>query len=344
MSRGCDGIGVIGFPSPRLTFVQTRRLGTSGLTVSRLGLGTGTWGRETSLDDAAELVRTFTEVGGSLIDTADRYVDGASEEMLGTLLSTDLRRGDVVISTKAGRPVGDGPRNTGSSRDHLISALDASLRRLNTDYIDLWQVHGPDLSVPFDELLSTFEYAVTSGRVRYVGISNFSGWQTAAVATRQLSLPGRTPLVSNQVEYSLLERGIEREVVPAAEYLGLGLLAWSPLGRGLLTGKYRQGTPDDSRGAGGPLADFANARRGARSDAIVDAVITAAVGLETTPLAVALAWVRDRPGVSSAIVGARHAGQLASSLSAEGVSLPPAITLALDEVSAPHIGYPEVLG
>lgn len=337
--------GRTGAKTPRLTVVQTRRLGASGLTVSRLGLGTGTWGRETSLEDAAELIRTFLDAGGTLVDTADRYVDGASEEMLGSVIGTDLARSDVVISTKAGRAVGDGLRHTGSSRDHLLSALDASLRRLNTDYVDLWQVHGPDLSVPFDETLGALDYAVSSGRARYVGISNFSGWQTAAVTTRQRSIPGRTPIVSNQVEYSLLERGIEREVVPACEHAGVGLLAWSPLGRGLLTGKYRQGTPDDSRGApGGPLADYLNARRSPRSDAIVDAVITAAVGLETTPLAVALAWVRDRPGVSSAIVGARHAGQLASSLSAEGVSLPPAITLALDEVSAPHMGYPEVLG
>lgn len=311
--------------------------------MSRLGLGLGTWGRETSPEDAAELLRAFLDAGGSLVDTADGYGDGASEEILGELLQSQVSRQDLVISTKAGATTGEGPRDRGSSRDHLLTALDASLRRLRTDYVDVWHVHEPDLSVPFDEMLAALDHAVSSGRARYVGVSNFSGWQTAAVATRQRSIPGRVPLACNQVEYSLLQRGIEREVVPACEHAGMGILAWSPLGRGLLTGKYRGGAPPESRGrAGGQLEAFVNALRNERSESIVDAVVTAAVGLETTPLAVALAWVRDRPGVSSAIVGARHADQLASSLSTEGVILPPAITVALDEVSAPRMGYPEV--
>jgi aryl-alcohol dehydrogenase-like predicted oxidoreductase len=321
--------------------MQTRRLGASGLVVSRLGLGTMTWGRETGPEDAAECLRLFCEAGGSLVDTADRYVDGASEEILGSLIGDIVPRSEVLISTKAGRPSGFGERNTGSSRDHLLNALDGSLKRLGTDYVDLWQVHAPDLSVPFEETLGALEYAVTSGRARYVGLSNFTGWQLAAMATWQRAIPGRTPLVGNQVSYSLLERGIEREVIPACEKLGVGVLAWSPLARGVLTGKYRGAIPREDRGGGGALTWFVDSLRTERAEAILDALVTAAVGLDATPLSVALAWVRDRPTVSSVIVGARHADQLAESISAEGVLLPPAITLALDEVSMPPTGYPE---
>jgi aryl-alcohol dehydrogenase-like predicted oxidoreductase len=192
-----------------------------------------------------------------------------------------------------------------------------------------------------EETLAACDTAVSSGRVRYVGISNFTGWQTAQAVTWQRAWPGRAPLVSTQVEYSLLQRGVEREVVPAAEALGLGVLAWSPLGRGLLTGKYRQGAPDGSRGASPQWQGFIDGLRSATADRIVEAVVTAADGLGTTPLAVALAWVRDRPGVTAPVVGARTAAQLQSSLDAEAVRLPAAIRTALEDVSAPYFGYPE---
>ena len=184
----------------------------------------------------------------------------------------------------------------GASRGHLLAALDASLERLGLDHVDLWQLHAWDEATPLEETLAACDLAVSSGRARYVGISNFTGWQTAQAATWQRAWPGRTPLVSTQVEYSLLQRGVEREVVPAAEALGLGVLAWSPLGRGLLTGKYRHSTPSESRGASPQWQGFIDGLRSAKSDRIVEAVITAAEGLGTTPLAVALAWVRDRPG------------------------------------------------
>jgi aryl-alcohol dehydrogenase-like predicted oxidoreductase len=247
----------------------------------------------------------------------------------------------VLVATKAVGRTAPGPMGRGGSRGHLLSALDASLERLGLDYVDLWQLHAWDETTPLEETLAACDMAVSSGRARYVGISNFTGWQTAQAATWQRAWPGRTPVVSTQVEYSLLQRGVEREVIPAAEALGLGVLPWSPLGRGLLTGKYRHSTPSESRGASPQWQGFIDGLRSAKADRIVEAVITAAEGLGTTPLAVALAWVRDRPGVVAPIVGARTAQQLQASLDAEGVRLPAAIRTALEDVSAPAFSYPE---
>jgi aryl-alcohol dehydrogenase-like predicted oxidoreductase len=229
----------------------------------------------------------------------------------------------------------------GASRGHLLSALDASLDRLQLDHLDLWQVHAWDGVTPWQETLAALDTAVQSGRVCYAGVSNYSGWQLGATASWQRAVPGRTPLVSNQVEYSLLQRGVEREVVPAAQELGVGLLPWSPLGRGVLTGKYRNGAPSDSRGASEHFSQFIEPYLDDRSASVVDAVLTAADGLGVSPVAVALAWVRDRPGVVAPIVGARTAAQLQASLAAEQVELPPEIRSALDDVSAPVLGYPE---
>jgi aryl-alcohol dehydrogenase-like predicted oxidoreductase len=184
---------------------------------------------------------------------------------------------------------------------------------------------------------------VSSGKVRYAGVSNYGGWQMGACAAWQRAVPGRAPLVSNQVEYSLLQRDIEREVVPGAAALGIGLLPWSPLGRGVLTGKYRNGPPADSRGASEQYGGFIEPYLDERSSSIVDAVLTAADGLGVSPVAVALAWVRDRPGVVAPIVGARTSAQLQASLAAEDVELPETIRAALDDVSAPTLGYPEKL-
>ena len=321
--------------------MKQRHLGRSGLVVSRLALGTMTWGRDTDEDDAAAQLIAFREAGGTLVDTADVYADGESERVLGRLLAEVVDRDEVLVATKAYGETGAGPMGRGTSRGHLLSALDASLRRLQLDHIDLWQLHAWDPVTPWEEAMAALDTAVASGRVRYAGVSNYAGWQLAATATHQRSWPGRAPLVSTQVEYSLLERGVEREVVPAARELGVGLLPWSPLGRGVLTGKYRNGSPADSRGASAHFAGFVAPYLADAAASVVDSVLTAADGLGVSPVAVALAWVRDRPGVVAPIVGARTAAQLSASLAAESVELPPEIRSALDDVSAPSVGYPE---
>jgi aryl-alcohol dehydrogenase-like predicted oxidoreductase len=320
--------------------VKQRHLGRSGLVVSRLALGTMTWGRDTDEDDAAAQLLAFREAGGTLVDTADVYADGESERVLGRLLADVVPRDEVVLATKAHGATGPGPMGRGTSRGHLLSALDASLQRLGTDHVDLWQLHAWDPVTPWEEALAAVDTAVASGRVRYAGVSNYCGWQLAATASWQSALR-RAPLVSNQVEYSLLQRGVEREVVPAAVELGVGLLPWSPLGRGVLTGKYRNGAPADSRGATQHLKAFVEPYLDDAASHVVDAVLTAADGLGVSPVAVALAWVRDRPGVVAPVVGARTAAQLQASLAAEPVELPPEIRAALDDVSAPDSGYPE---
>ena len=309
--------------------------------MSRLALGTMTWGRDTDEDDAAAQLIAFREAGGTLVDTADVYAGGESERVLGRLLAEVVDRDEVLVATKAYGETGAGPMGRGTSRGHLLSALDASLRRLQLDHVDLWQLHAWDPVTPWEEAMAALDTAVASGRVRYAGVSNYAGWQLATTATHQRSWPGRAPLVSTQVEYSLLERGVEREVVPAARELGVGLLPWSPLGRGVLTGKYRNGSPADSRGASAHFAGFVAPYLADAAASVVDSVLTAADGLGVSPVAVALAWVRDRPGVVAPIVGARTAAQLSASLAAESVELPPEIRSALDDVSAPSVGYPE---
>ncbi|MGW2861652.1 aldo/keto reductase [Streptomyces sp. SDr-06] len=321
--------------------MEQRHLGRTGLRVSRIGLGTLTWGRDVGEQDAAELLKVFWDAGGTLVDTADVYGGGDAEYLLGQLVERLAPRRDLVIATKAGS-VPDPDRRFDGSRGHLLSALDASLERLRTDYVDLWQVHAFDPATPLDETLQALDIAVSSGRARYAGISNFCGWQLAKAATWQLAAPGvRTRLASTQMEYSLLQRGVEREVLPAALDLGVGLLPSSPLGRGVLTGKYRHGTPSDSRGASEGLSAFVAPYLDEAASRIVDAVCIAADGLAATPLQVALAWVRDRPGVVAPIVGARNAQQLAAALSVEALSLPDEICQALDDVSAPVHRYPD---
>ena len=310
--------------------MRTRRLGNTGLVVSRLALGTRTWGRDTNADEAGDELTTFLDAGGTLIDTADLYSGGAAESILGELIAGRARH-DVIVATTAG---GQSQIGAGGSRRHLLAALDSSLDRLQTDHVDLWQLHLWDATTPLEETLAALDDAVTSGRARYTGVSNFTGWQTTAAATWQRAWPGRTPLASTQVEYSLLARGVEAEVLPAAEHSGLGLLAWSPLGRGVLTGKYRRSVPADSRAQSEIWGDFVRPYLNEGSAHIVDAVATAADGLGVSVLAVALAWVRDRPGVTAAVVGARTQRQLADILAAETLELPDSIRSALDDVSA----------
>jgi aryl-alcohol dehydrogenase-like predicted oxidoreductase len=314
--------------------MQQRHLGRTGLKVSRLGLGTLTWGRDTDEHEARDQLKAFVEVGGTLLDTAAGYGDGASEELIGSLLGDVVDRDDVVIATKAGVQRSRGSREVNVSRGHLLRGLDASLRRLGTDHVDLWQVHAWSDETPWEETLAALDHAVTTGRAAYVGVSNYSAWQMAQAATWQAAVPGRAPVASNQVEVSLLNRGAETELLAGAQSMGVGVLAWSPLGRGVLTGKYRSGTPADSRAASPHFSTFVGTDLDARASRIVEAVARAADGLQWSPLEVALAWVRDLPGVTSAIVGARTAAQLRGSLTAEECTLPPEIRRALDDVSS----------
>ncbi|HEY2044151.1 MAG TPA: aldo/keto reductase [Jatrophihabitans sp.] len=319
--------------------MEQRALGRSGLKVSRLGLGTMTWGNGTDPDEAAAILVAFHDAGGTLVDTAVSYTRGDAERILGGLIADVVPRSELVIASKAGvTRLGD-ERTVDASRGALLRRLDESLTNLGVDHLDLWQVHAPDPSVPSEETLSALDAAVSSGKVRYIGVSNYSGWQTAHAATWQRAVPGRAPLVSTQVRYSLLDRGIEREVVPACAALGLGILPYSPLGGGVLTGKYRQGVPADSRGAaeGRGVASFNDPQ----VVGIVEAVATAADGLATSPITVALSWLRSRPGVAAPIVGARTLGQLTTALASLTVELPLEIQLALDDVSEPSSGYPE---
>ncbi len=320
--------------------MDRRPLGRSGLWVGRLALGTGTWGRGTDEYDARDQLAVFLDAGGTLIDTADAYADGVSESLVGELVEEYEVRDQVVIATKAGA-VSDGERRVNASRGHLLRSLEASLRRLRTDTIDLWQLHAWDPWTPMDETLAAIDDAVSSGKVRYVGISNYSGWQMTRAATWQQAVPGRASLVTAQMEYSLLERGIEREVVPAAQAVGMGILPWSPLGRGVLTGKYRHSMPIDSRGANADTAGWVQVYLDDRGRRIVDALATAAEGLGASPGEVALAWLRDRPGVVAPVLGARTSAQLVAGLASEELELPEEILTALDDVSAPPIGYPE---
>ncbi len=296
-----------------------------------------TWSRDTGAEEAGALLDSFLDAGGTLLDTAASYADGGSEALIGELLAGGVARREVQLCTKAGIRKRDGASTVDASRDTLLATLDESLQRLGTDHVDLWLVHAYDRKTPLAETLHALEIAVNTGRARYVGVSNFPGWATAAAA----ALSTRPALACTEVELSLAQRGAEREVLPAAEALGLGVLAWSPLGRGVLTGKYRDGIPADSRAASDHLSGFVEPYLGVRTRSVVDAISTAAAGLDTTPLALALAWVRDAPGVTSAIVGARTAAQLRPSLDAESLVVPDTIRAALDEISSLEWGYPE---
>ena len=320
--------------------MEQRPLGRSGLWVGRLALGTMTWGRGTDEYEARDQLAAFLDAGGTLVDTADTYGDGASEDLLGTLIQEFECRDQIVLATKAVSSPNT-ERRFDASRRHLLDALHASLRRLDVESIDLWQLHAWDPFTPMEETLAAVDAAVSSGKVRYVGISNYSGAQTARACTYQQQVPGRTPIITSQMEYSLVERGIEREIIPSAQMLGIGILPWSPLGRGVLTGKYRHSIPIDSRGAQPDTSQWINVYADERSKRIIDAVCTAADGLGASPAEVALAWLRDRPGVVAPIMGARTTSQLIAGLASEELVLPPEITQVLDEISEPALGYPE---
>lgn len=314
--------------------MEKRRAGTSGLSLSRLGLGTMTWGRDTDEIEAADQCRAFLDAGGNFIDTAATYGDGDSERVIGGLIGTLFSRDDVVIATKAGIAFSDGVRRVDATRHNLIADLDKSLARLGTDFVDVWQIHAWDDSTPLDDTLSALDYAYTTGRARYVGISNYSGWQIARAATKQQSNSMKAPLTTVQNEYSLLNRHAEDEILDSAQECGLGFLAWAPLARGVLTGKYRKGIPSDSRGAAPHFAKHIEPYLDNRSSRIVEAVAVAAEGLGFSPLEVALAWVRDAPGVTTSLIGARTGAQLRGVLKSEEITLPDIVRNALNDVSA----------
>ena len=314
--------------------MEKRRAGTSGLALSRLGLGTMTWGRDTDEIEAADQCRAFLDAGGNFIDTASTYGDGDSERVIGGLIGTLFNRDEVIIATKAGISFADGVRRVDATRHSLIAELDRSLSRLGSDFVDVWQIHAWDDATPLDDTLSALDYAYTTGRARYVGISNYSGWQIARAATKQQSNSMKAPLTTVQNEYSLLNRAVETEVLDAAQECGLGFLAWAPLARGVLTGKYRKGIPSDSRGAAPHFAKHIEPYLDNRSARIVEAVAVAAEGLGYSPLEVALAWVRDAPGVTTSLIGARTGAQLRGVLKSEEISLPDIVRNALNDVSA----------
>ncbi len=323
-----------------------RSLGRSGLRVPVLGFGAGTfggagplfgnWGTSNSIE-ARRLVDICIEAGVNLFDTADVYSDGASEEVLGHALSG--RRDAVIISTKTSLPMSDGPNDAGSSRFRLIRAVEASLRRLQTDYIDLLQLHAFDAATPVEEVLYTLDMLVRSGKVRYVGVSNFSSWQvmkSLAVADRH----GWPRYVANQVYYSLVGRDYEWDLMPFNRDQGLGALVWSPLGWGRLTGRIRRGAPlpEGSRlhetAAFGPPVDDEYLYR------VVDALEQVAGELGRTVPQVALNWLLQRPTVSSVIIGARNEEQLRQNLGAVGWALSGEQIARLDEASAVPAPYP----
>ncbi len=324
--------------------MQYRRLGRSGLFVSSLTLGTMTFGGRggfskvgaTDVAGAKRQVEMCLDAGVNLFDTANIYSGGESEEILGEAISG--RRDDLLLATKVRMPVGEGPNDTGLSRHHIIRQCEESLRRLGTDYIDLYQVHEWDGLTPLEETLEALDTLVRSGKVRYVGSSNYSGWQLM----KALGLSERLGLqryVSQQIHYTLQAREAEYELVPLAIDQGCSILVWSPLAGGLLTGKYRRGE-DASEGRHVEGWDEPPVRDSGKLYDIVDVLVEIAEGRGVSAAQVALAWLLDRPGVASVIVGARTDEQLADNLEAAELSLSEEERRRLDEVSAPPLIYP----
>jgi aryl-alcohol dehydrogenase-like predicted oxidoreductase len=326
--------------------MEYRLLGGSGLKVPELSLGTGTvgggneffkaWG-DTDVAEATRLVDICLEAGVNLFDTADVYSNGLSEEVLGKALAG--KRDRALISTKASFRFGDGPNDMGSSRYHLHRSLEGSLRRLGTDYVDIYHLHGFDALTPIDEVQDTLNTSVREGKVRYIACSNFSGWQlmkSLAVADRY----GWTRFVGHQVYYSLIGREYEWELMPLGLDQKVGALIWSPLGWGRLTGKIRRGKPlpEQSRlhktaGAGPQVSDE-------HVYNVVDAIDAVAADTGKTVPQIALNWLLQRPTVSSVIIGARNEEQLRQNLGAAGWNLTPGQMAKLDKASAQPTVYP----
>jgi len=315
---------------------MNRSLGRSGLQVSPHGLGTMTWGRETDVHEATEMLDVFASAGGNYLDTAPFFGEGRAEQIVGQALQQFDREAFVIASHAGVRA--DSERRVDASRGHLLRSLDASIAQMQVDCIDIWFVDRFDPTTPVEDVLLTMDIAVRSGRVRYVGVGNYSGWQLAHIA----ALAGTSiPLVASSVEYSLVQRGIEREHLPAAQALGIGVVPWSPLGRGVLTGKYRTGVPADSRAASPVWGRFVQAHLGADARRVVEAVATAASGLGLAPIDIALAWSRGAEGTVAPLLGPRSVGQLRAALANVDLVLPEEIVQALNDVSAIERQYPD---
>lgn len=315
---------------------MNRSLGRSGLLVSPHGLGTMTWGRETDVHEATEMLEVFATAGGNYLDTAPFFGEGRAEQVVAQAVQQFDREAFVIASHAGRRPHAE--RSVDASRSSLMRSLDDSLRALELDYVDVWFVDRWDPLTPVDEVLLTMDLAVRSGRVRYVGVGNYSGWQLAQIAT----LAGRTiPLIASSMEYSLVQRGIEREHLDCAWQLGIGVVPWSPLGRGVLTGKYRSGIPADSRAASPVWGRWLQEHLSPEARRIVEAVATAASGLDLAPVDVALAWSRAHHGTAASLLGPRTVGQLRACLANVDLELPTEILQALDDVSAPARMYPD---
>ena len=312
--------------------MQLRRLGKSGLEVSAIGLGTLTWGNETDIHEARDCLRAFLDSGGNLVDTSDKYSDGVAEEILGELLSDEGCRPNMTLMSKTGRRGDQG--NTDGSRRHLLRSLDSTLKRLGTDHLDIWVLDGFDERTELAETLQTMQQAVTAGKTRYLAIATDAAWQVTASEFAATHLAPGIGVIACQTEYSLLSRSPENEIIPAAQWLHMGVIALSPLGRGVLTGKYRFGMPADSRGASPKDREWVAPYLEGFSRNVVDAVCTAAEGLGVAPLEVALAWVLGQKGVTSCVVGARTVGQLQAALNTDESLLVEEIRLALSDVSA----------
>ena len=326
--------------------MEYRRLGSSGTLVSALCLGTMTFGAETDKPGAGAQLDRFVEAGGNFVDTADVYSRGASETILGGWLRARPGvRDRLVIATKGRFPMGDGPNDAGLSRVHLSRALDASLRRLGTDHVDLYQAHAWDPLTPIEETLRFFDDAARAGKIRYAGVSNFTGWQLqkAALLTQFHRL---TPIVTLQPQYNLLARDIEWEVIPVCRNEGIGVLPWSPLAGGWLTGKYERDTlPQGATRLGENPQRGVEAyerRNNARTWQVIDALrVLADRRGDVSMAALALAWLRDRPAVTSVILGARNTEQLDMSLRATEIRLSEEESRILDDVSTPLVSdYP----
>ena len=322
--------------------MEYRLMGSTGVSVSRLCLGTMTFAKETDEAGAHAQLDAFVEAGGNFVDTADVYQAGASEEIIGRWLAARPGMADgIVLATKGRFPMGEGTNSVGLSRKHLTSALDGSLRRLGVDRIDLYQVHAYDPLTPLEETLRFMDDAVSAGKISYFGLSNFIGWQIAAISELAVS-SGRVAPVMLQPQYNLLTRYIELEVVPACLEYGLGLIPWSPLGGGWLTGKYaRDSLPtgasrlgeDPKRG----MENYDSRNADPKVWDIIDAVKEVAGRTGLTMAQVALAWVADRPGVTAPILGNRTTEQLAEALAIADVHLDEDALVALTDVSAPDV-------
>ncbi|RTL62776.1 MAG: aldo/keto reductase [Pseudonocardiaceae bacterium] len=324
--------------------MEYRRLGRSGLRVSTIAFGTGTFGAagslavwgHTDLDGARRQLGMCLDAGVNLVDTADSYSRGASEEIVGRAL--EGHRDDVLISTKVRFPTGDGPNDAGLSRHHVVRSAEASLRRLRTDHIDVYTVHEWDGQVPLEETLRALDDLVRAGKVRYLAVSNYAGWQLMK-ALAVSDAHGWERFAGTQLYYSLESRDAEYELLPLAVDQGLGVMVWSPLAGGLLTGKYRRdSTPEQGR----HLGDWHEppVRDPERLHDTVDVLVGVAQRRGITPSQAALAWLLTRPAVSTLVIGARTDEQLAGNLAAADVTLDADDLAALDAVSTPPLIYP----